>query len=105
MYGGYFSAAQGILLIALLGITSTLQMQELNAIKNLTVAAVNLIAASVFIIISPELISWPTVALIALGSALGGYIGGRYARRLRPSVFRAFVVIVGITTVIVMTIG
>lgn len=105
IYGGYFSAAQGILLIALLGITSTLQMKELNAIKNLTVAAVNLIAASVFVIVSPELISWSTVALIALGSALGGYIGGRYARRLRPSVFRAFVVIVGITTIFVMTIG
>ncbi|BAU96404.1 hypothetical protein N24_2142 [Corynebacterium suranareeae] len=78
-------------------------MQELNAIKNLTVAAVNLIAAGVFIVVSPELISWSTVLTIAVGSALGGYIGGRYARRLSPGMFRAFVAIVGIATVVALT--
>ena len=105
VYGGYFSAAQGILLIAWLGITSSLHMQELNAIKNLTVAAVNVIAASVFIIVSPHMISWPTVGLIALGSTLGGIVGGRFARRLRASVFRVFVVVVGVGTVIAMTVN
>ncbi|WP_261624533.1 sulfite exporter TauE/SafE family protein [Nesterenkonia marinintestina] len=103
VYGGYFSAAQGILLIALLGITSLLHMQELNAIKNLTVAVVNIIAASIFIIVSPEMISWSTVALIAAGSTLGGLVGGRLARRLSAGVFRMFVVIVGAATVIAMT--
>lgn len=105
VYGGYFSAAQGILLIALLGITSSLRMQELNAIKNLTVAAVNIIAASVFIIVSPQMISWPTVGLIAVGSTVGGIVGGRFARRLRADVFRVFVVIVGVATVVAMTVN
>ena len=99
VYGGYFSAAQGILLVALLGITTTLLMQELNAVKNASVAAVNIIAATVFIFVSPELISWPIVALVALGSILGGLVGGRFARRLPAGLFRGFVVIVGITTV------
>lgn len=105
VYGGYFSAAQGILLIALLGITTSLHIQELNAIKNLTVAAVNVIAASVFIIASPELLSWSTVGLIAAGSTLGGIVGGRFARRLPVSVFRAFVIVVGVGTVVAMTIS
>lgn len=102
VYGGYFSAAQGVLLIAVLGLSTTLLLQELNAIKNLTVAAVNLIAAGTFLIVSPQLIAWHLVALVAVGSALGGLVGGRFAKGLPAPVFRAFVVIVGVATVIVM---
>ena len=105
VYGGYFSAAQGVLLIAVLGLSTTLLLQELNAIKNLTVAAVNLIAAATFLIVSPKLVAWHLVSLIAMGSALGGFVGGRFAKRLPAAVFRAFVVIVGVATVVVMTIG
>lgn len=101
-YGGYFSAAQGVLLIAVLGLSTTLLLQELNAIKNLAVAAVNLIAATTFLVVSPTLIAWHLVALIALGSALGGFVGGRFAKRLPAPVFRAFVVAVGVATVIIM---
>lgn len=104
-YGGYFSAAQGILLIALLGITTTLLMQELNAIKNLTVAAVNVIAASVFLFVSPSTIAWHLVGLIAAGSTLGGIVGGKFARRLHPGVFRIFVVAVGAVTVVAMALN
>ncbi|GAB3479621.1 sulfite exporter TauE/SafE family protein [Nocardiopsis coralliicola] len=99
VYGGYFSAAQGILLIGLLGITTTLHMQELNAIKNLTVAAVNVIAAVVFLVVSPDAIAWQLVGLIAAGSALGGAAGGRIARRLPPAAFRVFVAAVGAVAV------
>lgn len=102
IYGGYFSAAQGILLIALLSITSTLRMTELNAIKNLTVAAVNVIAAGVFLIVSPELIDWQLVAPVAAGATVGGLVGGRFARRLPDKAFRGFVVVVGVVTVVVM---
>ncbi|GGC99483.1 UPF0721 transmembrane protein [Tersicoccus solisilvae] len=104
-YGGYFSAAQGILLIALLGITTTMPMQDLNAIKNLTVAAVNVIAASVFLLASPSRIEWHLVGLIAAGSALGGTVGGRFARRLRPGAFRIFVASVGLVTVVAMVLN
>lgn len=102
VYGGYFSAAQGILLIALLGVTTTLLMQELNALKNLTVAVVNVVAATVFVCVSPNQIEWPVVALVAAGSTAGGWVGGRFARRLPAGVFRAFVVIVGVATVVAL---
>lgn len=102
VYGGYFSAAQGVLLIALLGITSALGMQELNAVKNLTVACVNVVAAVVFMVVSPALIDWGIVAPLAVGSTLGGLLGGRFARRLPAPVFRGFVVVVGVATVAMM---
>ena len=90
---------------ALLGITTTLRMQELNAVKNLTVAAVNIIATAVFLIVSPGLIDWPVVALIAAGSTAGGWLGGRFARKIPERVLRGFVVIVGIATVTAMTVN
>lgn len=101
-YGGYFSAAQGILLIGLLGVLSQLTMQELNAIKNVTVLAVNIIAAIVFVVVSPELIDWRLVGLIAAGAACGGIVGGRFARGLSAPLLRVFVAVVGVTTVVFM---
>lgn len=102
IYGGYFSAAQGILLIGLLGIISRLEMQDLNAIKNLTVLGVNVIAAAVFVVVSPSLIDWPLAACIAVGAVFGGGIGGRFAKRLSPAFLRGFVVIVGVGTSLFM---
>lgn len=102
MYGGYFSAAQGIILIGLLGIFSELSMQELNAVKNLTVFAVNVIAASVFLVIAPHRIEWSLVAVLALGASCGGMIGGRFARRLSAPFLRSFVVLVGVATMAYM---
>ncbi|MCE1177542.1 MAG: sulfite exporter TauE/SafE family protein [Micrococcales bacterium] len=101
-YGGYFSAAQGILLIGVLGMLSRLQIQELNAIKNLTVLAVNLIAAVVIVVHSPGLIDWPLAGLVGVGSSLGGLVGGRFARRLSAGALRGFVVVVGVATTLVM---
>ncbi len=101
-YGGYFSAAQGIILIGFLGILSRLSMQELNAVKNLTVFAVNVIAASVFLVIAPHRIEWSLVAVLALGASCGGMIGGRFARRLSAPFLRSFVVLVGVATMAYM---
>lgn len=102
IYGGYFSAAQGIILIGLLGILSQLGMQELNAVKNLTVFAVNVIAASVFLVVAPHRIEWGLVAVLALGASCGGIVGGRFARRLSASYLRSFVVLVGGATMAYM---
>lgn len=105
IYGGYFSAAQGILVIALLGITTSLSLQQLNGLKNITVCTVNAVAAGVFIITAPSQIAWDVVGLIAAGSALGGVAGGRVARRLKPAIFRGFVVVMGVATVVVLTLS
>lgn len=102
VYGGYFSAAQGILVIALLGITTSLTLQQLNGLKNLVVCTVNAVAAGVFIVTAPSQIAWDVAGLVAAGSVLGGIAGGRAARRLKPAIFRGFVVVMGVATVVAM---
>lgn len=92
-YGGYFGAAQGILLVALLGVMLDDDLQRLNAAKNVLGAVVNAVAAVVFLVGAE--IDWLVVALIAAGSTVGGFVGGRYGRRLPAGALRAVIVVVG----------
>lgn len=95
VYGGYFGAAQGVLLLGVMGLLLPLNLQELNGIKNLLTGLVNAVAAIVFVIAAD--IAWEAVALIAVGSAAGGFLGARVARRLSPATLRVVVVVVGLT--------
>lgn len=94
VYGGYFGAAQGVLLVAILGIGLTETMQRNNATKNVLAMLVNLVAAIVFIFVAD--IDWLVVALIAAGSVIGGQIGATVGRRLPSWALRGFIVLVGI---------
>lgn len=94
IYGGYFGAAQGVLLIAILGFGFHDDLQRINAAKNVLAGLVNLVAAVVFIFSAS--IAWQPAVLIAVGSVLGGQIGALVGRRLPPSVLRGFIVVVGI---------
>ncbi len=98
VYGGYFGAAQGVLLIGLLGIAFTDTLQRLNAAKNVLAALVNGIAAVIFIAVTH--IAWVAAGLIAAGSILGGQIGARVGRRLPPLALRALIVCVGIAALV-----
>jgi len=98
VYGGYFGAAQGVLVIGLLGSFLDEPLQRVNAGKNVLVALVNGTAAIVYIIFAH--VAWLVVVLIAAGSTLGGLIGARYGRRLPPFALRLFVVAIGIVSVI-----
>ena len=95
VYGGYFGAAQGVLVIALLGTFLDETMQRINGAKNVLVGIVNGVAAIVYIIFAPH-ISWLAVLLIAVGSTLGGLIGARIGRRLPPIALRIFIVVIGV---------
>lgn len=101
-YGAYFSAAQGVLFIGIMGIVTTLSMQNINALKNLTTMFVNAIAAGMYIIFAWETISWPLILVLAIGATLGGITGGKFAKRLSPTLLRAFVVVVGTIATIAM---
>ncbi len=98
VYGGYFGAAQGIMLLAVLGLATDDDMQRLNALKNVLAGLVNLVAGVLFVIIAD--VAWGAVALIAVGSVLGGILGARFGRRLSPALLRGAVIVVGLTAIV-----
>jgi uncharacterized membrane protein YfcA len=98
VYGGYFGAAQGVLLIGILGIGLGDHLQRVNALKNVLAAAVNGIAAVLFIAVAP--VAWAPAAILAGSSIVGGQIGARYGRRLSPVVLRVVIVVGGIAAVV-----
>ncbi|MGB5953308.1 MAG: sulfite exporter TauE/SafE family protein [Ornithinimicrobium sp.] len=102
MYGGYFGAAQGVLLIGLLGVLLPLGIQQINGIKNVLSLFVNLVAALVFLVIQPEQIIWSVVVLIAGGSLLGGVLGARIGRRMPPWLLRGVIVTIGVVAIVVL---
>ncbi len=96
IYGGYFTAAQGILLIGLMGALLPEDVQRMNAAKNLLSMLVNVVAAVSYTLVAFDRISWPVAGLIAVGSLFGGWLGARYGRRLSPTALRVAIVIVGL---------
>lgn len=109
IYGGYFVAAQGILLMAILGIFLAANIQQANGVKNLLVAVVNLTAAISYVIVDfmirepdDRVILWGVVLIIAVGSTVGGLIGAWVGRRLSPVVLRTVIVTLGLVALAVM---
>lgn len=94
VYGGYFGAAQGVILFGLLGVFIADDVQRLNATKNVLQTVANGVAAVIFVLVAK--VDWPVAALIAAGSTVGGLIGARLGQRLRPGMFRAVVVVIGV---------
>jgi uncharacterized protein len=97
-YGGYFGAAQGVLVIGLLGTFLDESLQRVNGAKNVLVTIVNGTAAVVYIIFAH--VAWLAVLLIAVGSTAGGFIGARFGRRLPPVALRIFVVLIGVISAV-----
>lgn len=98
VYGGYFGAAQGILLLAIVGLALDEPLQRVNALKNVLAMIVNLVAGIVFLFVAH--VAWEAVALLAAGSAAGGQVGARVGRRLPPNVLRAVIVVVGVVAIV-----
>ncbi len=102
IYGGYFGAAQGIILISLLSLGLREHLQRANALKNVLAMLVNLVAGLIFVFAAH--VNWGVAGLIAAGSVVGGYLGARYGRRLDPAALRVLIVVVGIAAIARLTV-
>lgn len=100
IYGGYFSAAQGIILLGVLGLYLSADLQEQNALKNLLQTLVNIVAAVFFIVTGG--VSWPFAGCVAVGSVIGALAGAWLARRLPAGFFRVFIVVFGVAMAVYM---
>jgi len=102
VYGGYFGAAQGVLLIGILGIGLPLGLHAINGMKNVLAGAVNAVAAAYFAIAAD--VAWEPAGLLAVGSIIGGALGVRYGRRIPPAVLRWVIAVVGLGVAIALLI-
>ncbi len=100
IYGGYFGAAQGVLLMAILGLGLDPDLQRMNGLKNVLATFVNTVAAVLFIIVAD--VDWLAAGLIAVGSTAGGFLGARYGRRLPPIALRILIVCIGTVAIVTM---
>lgn len=98
IYGGYFTAAQGVMLMAFMGMLLDEPIQRLNGIKNVLAAVVNVVAGTVYAFVAP--VSWPVVALLAGGSIVGGALGAVIGRRLPPTALRMVIVVIGLAAIV-----
>jgi uncharacterized protein len=100
VYGGYFGAAQGVLLMAILGIGLDTDLHRMNAIKNVLATIVNGVAAVLFIAVAE--VNWLAAGLVALGATVGGFVGAGVGRKLPRPVLRGVIVVIGLTAAAAM---
>jgi uncharacterized membrane protein YfcA len=100
VYGGYFGAGIGILMLAVYGILGFSNIHEANAIKNLNAMFINGIAAALFIV--RGLVNWPTALVMVVGAIVGGYAGADAAQRLGQKNVRRIVIAIGLSLAVAM---
>lgn len=100
VYGAYFGAGLGVVLLGLLGVFLSERLARVNALKNVLSTVVNVVALVAFGIFGP--VAWEAVLVIALASLSGGYVGGRLAGRIPSAALRAVVVVYGVVVALVL---
>jgi uncharacterized membrane protein YfcA len=100
VYGGYFGAAQGVILMGLMSALSSEPIQRLNGYKNVLATVVNAVAAVTFMVVAWHRIDWLVALLVGVGAFVGGMIGSRVGRRLPPAALRAVIIVVGLVGII-----
>lgn len=100
IYGGYFTAAQGVMLMAVMGMLLHEPIQRLNGIKNVLSAVVNIVAGTIYAFVAP--VDWAVVGLLAVGSVVGGVLGAKIGRKLPPTALRGVIVVVGIAAIVML---
>jgi hypothetical protein len=100
VYGGYFGAGIGILMLASLGLLGFQDVHEMNALKVMLGFLINVVAAIYFIV--SGLVTWPAACVMALGTILGGYFGAHFAQRVPQKVVRGMITAIGLIISAVM---
>lgn len=98
VYGGYFGAALGVAVLALLGLFFDDDLQRLNALKGLLQLVIGVVAALGFALLTP--VAWGAAAIVGLTSLVGGAVGARLAQRLSDRVLRGGIVVYGVAAAI-----
>jgi uncharacterized membrane protein YfcA len=93
VYGGYFGAGQGVIMMALLATFLPDHLQRLNGLKNVLAVLINGVAAILFIAVAP--VAWPPAILLAIGAIAGGQVGAVVGRRLPANILRFAIIAVG----------
>lgn len=100
IYGGYFGAGAGVMMMALLGLATDISIVEANGLKTLSLFVGNVVASVVFLFIAP--LDWAAIGLLCAGSLIGGYVGARVGRRIPAGLLRALVVIAGVVAALML---
>ena len=100
MYGGYFGAGSGVMMVAVLGFGLDLDLRIVNALKTLAVMAANVVASLIFLVVAD--LDWAAILLLAAGSVVGGYVGAHIGRRLPAGLLRGLIVLAGLTAATLM---
>lgn len=104
VYGGYFGAAQGVILVGIMSVLMVQDLQVINGIKNVLGLVVNSVAATVFISIAGRDIDWAVAGVIGVGTLIGGVVGARVGRRLPRPVLRGVIIVIGVVAIGRMTV-
>ena len=102
IYGGYFGAGMGILMLAALGLIGMTDMHQMNGLKNLLAIFINGVAAVYFAISGA--VNWRDALIMAAGAITGGYIGARLARRMGRTFVRGAVVVIGLVMTVALVV-
>lgn len=100
VYGGYFGAGAGVMMVAVLGIGTDLELRVVNGLKTLSLMVGNVVAGLIFVFVADP--RWDAVVLLAAGSLVGGYVGARVGRKLPDAAFRWAVVAAGIVAALLL---
>lgn len=100
VYGGYFGAGAGVMMVAVLGLGTDLELRIVNGLKTLSLMVGNIVAGLIFVVVADP--RWDVVVLLAAGSLVGGYVGARIGRKLPDAVFRWAVVAAGVVAAALM---
>ncbi|MFI5199417.1 MAG: sulfite exporter TauE/SafE family protein, partial [Candidatus Limnocylindrales bacterium] len=103
IYGGYFGAGQGVIMMAILGVFLPDNIQRLNGLKNVLALLINGVAAILFIFFAP--VAWPPAIVLAVGAVIGGQVGATVGRRLSAPVLRTAIIVIGTIVGVKLLIG